>query len=309
MTPRRAVTPIVEPLLAGGRALRRLDRVLAALERQPRGALQIEGFLLLLAIGALDRATGVDLSLILFYLLPVFWSAWLIGRDAGLFMSIAAALVGFASDPAPAAGVHPLIPLWNAVVKAVFFAVAAATLSALRRSLEQERRLARTDPLTGALNRRAFLERLRLEADRSRRRHGPLTVLYLDVDRFKDVNDRWGHAAGDRVLKLTVSTLRGEFRRTDAVARLGGDEFAVLLPDTPPEAASVVIEKMRSRLSGPRGGDPAVTFSLGAVTFLDPPADVETLIHEADRLMYEVKRAGRNNARHETWAPASAAVR
>jgi diguanylate cyclase (GGDEF)-like protein len=225
-------------------------------------------------------------------------------------MALAAAVVEFAVDLKSAhAHPPPVIGLWNAAAKAGFFAVAALLLTALRRSFEQERRLAQIDPLTGVLNRRAFVDRLRLEVDRSRRRKSPLTLIYLDVDHFKDINDRWGHPAGDRILKSAVATLRKDFRRTDAVARLGGDEFAVLLPDTEAPAADTVIRKMRAHLSAPRGDDPGVTFSFGAVTFLRPPDDVELLIQEADRLMYEVKRAGRNNVRHETWnSPVGEAV-
>ncbi|HMU74528.1 MAG TPA: GGDEF domain-containing protein [Elusimicrobiota bacterium] len=310
MTPLRKATPLAEPLISGGRSLRRLDRFLAGLERQSNGALEMEGVGFLLALGALDGGTGPDVSLLLFYLVPVFWYAWFLGRRHGLLMALAAAVVEFTVDLKSAhAHPPPVIGLWNAAAKAGFFAVAALLLTALRRSFEQERRLAQIDPLTGVLNRRAFVDRLRLEVDRSRRRKSPLTLIYLDVDHFKDINDRWGHPAGDRILKSAVATLRKDFRRTDAVARLGGDEFAVLLPDTDAPAADTVIRKMRAHLSAPRGDDPRVTFSFGAVTFLRPPDDVELLIQEADRLMYEVKRAGRNNVRHETWnSPVGEAV-
>jgi diguanylate cyclase (GGDEF)-like protein len=179
----------------------------------------------------------------------------------------------------------------------------AALVAALRRRLDTEGRLARTDPLTGLLNLRAFSERAALELERARRSGRPLTVAYLDVDGFKAVNDRLGHVAGDHLLAGIGAALRSGVRAVDAAARLGGDEFVVLLPETGTEAAAELLARLRTRLEagGARSGG-VVSFSIGAVTFTTPPSDVDALVRRADDLMYAVKADGRNGLRHETVA-------
>ena len=144
-------------------------------------------------------------------------------------------------------------------------------------------------------NSRAFYERARLELARSRRSRQPLTLLHLDLDGFKHVNDRHGHAAGDRVLKEVARTLQATVRGTDLPARLGGDEFAVLLPETAPgpaqQAASKVQDALRDSMNE---ACYAVTCSIGPVLCLDPPADIYELLRRADALMYEAKDTGKD---------------
>jgi diguanylate cyclase (GGDEF)-like protein len=122
----------------------------------------------------------------------------------------------------------------------------------------------------------------------------------VDVDNFKRINDRYGHAGGDRLLRAIARAMREGCRRTDIVARLGGDEFALLLPDTGPDAAAVVVEKVRTALlASARGEGWPATFSVGATTFLEPPSSVDELVSRADELMYAAKRAGKNRALFE----------
>ena len=120
----------------------------------------------------------------------------------------------------------------NSVAHMAAFATIIALLSSLRRSHAAERRLARTDPLTGIANPRSFVEAANAELERQLRFQRPLTVAYLDLDNFKTVNDRFGHRTGDEVLSAVARALRESTRATDHLARLGGDEFAVLMPET-----------------------------------------------------------------------------
>jgi diguanylate cyclase (GGDEF)-like protein len=131
----------------------------------------------------------------------------------------------------------------------------------------------------------------------------------MDVDDFKLINDRLGHSAGDRLLRLVADTIRQNVRGIDVVARLGGDEFAVLMPETDERAAQVVIRRVRRQLlEAARREDWPVTFSAGLVTWIAPPAGVDEMLRAADELMYDAKRHGKNTVRHTTSdRPANAA--
>jgi diguanylate cyclase (GGDEF)-like protein len=146
------------------------------------------------------------------------------------------------------------------------------------------------DGLTGLLNRMALEERAKMELARCRRDGTPLSLIVLDVDHFKELNDTHGHPHGDRVLRRVSEVLGSETRQIDALARLGGDEFAVLLPGASGEDAEFVAKRLREVLAAGNGTD--VTLSIGVSA--GPPADhtFETLWHEADSAMYRSKRAG-----------------
>ncbi len=160
-------------------------------------------------------------------------------------------------------------------------------------------RQARTDPLTGLLNRRAFLEEVMRRVDRLEREGLPGTLIYIDLDNFKNLNDRQGHEVGDEALKMVAMMLRDGVRPTDLVARLGGDEFALWLDGadhmTAAERADAMLRDAPSRLAGFfADGGPALGLSIGIAT---RPAgsdeDLDGLTRRADMAMYDVKRTGR----------------
>jgi diguanylate cyclase (GGDEF)-like protein len=155
--------------------------------------------------------------------------------------------------------------------------------------------LASTDPLTGAANRRSFVERSEAEIARAERYCRPLSLVMLDVDRFKLMNDTYGHAAGDAVLRAIGDTLRANLRATDILGRLGGEEFAILLVETNLPAAALLAEKLRLHLAALviRHGAHELRFT---ASFGVAPlgAGLENALRIADGLMYEAKRAGRN---------------
>ena len=170
----------------------------------------------------------------------------------------------------------------------------------MKRALEAAKRSARTEPLTGISNSRAFSEVVGREIDRAQRYSHSLSFAYIDLDDFKAVNDRFGHSVGDILLQAVAHSIKKDIRETDTVARLGGDEFGILLPETGPKAARHFIERIRDRLTRDvqEHGWP-VTFSIGVVTFLRPPIDVNEAIRIADSLMYSAKNSGKNTIKFE----------
>jgi diguanylate cyclase (GGDEF)-like protein len=163
----------------------------------------------------------------------------------------------------------------------------------LRDALAREEAAARVDFLTGLNNRRAFAELAGHEVERARRYGRPIALAFIDLDRFKDVNDTLGHAGGDQVLGVVGTVIRSRVRATDLSARVGGDEFAVLLPETDPVAAEAALHNLRSRLlEAMRSNSWPVTFSIGLVVYERAPEAVEDLMREADQLMYGAKRNG-----------------
>lgn len=158
----------------------------------------------------------------------------------------------------------------------------------------QLRAQATTDPLTGLANHRTFHERLRYESARSRRSGAPLALVLLDIDRFKSVNDVYGHQAGDEVLRTVAALLAEDARTTDIAARLGGEEFALLLSDTGDDGALAVAERLRIAIAGTRVPGPGrVTASFG-VASLGLDGDPDELVRAADRALYAAKGAGRD---------------
>jgi len=263
----------------------------------------VAGFLLTAFIGIIDFLTGAEISVSVFYVLPVALVTWLTGRRPGLVMAFVCAVVWFWADAATTHGYsHALIPVWNAFIRLAFFVIITWLLAALRRSTEREREFSRVDFLTGAVNSRLFHELAQMEIDRFQRYKHPFTLAYIDLDNFKTVNDRFGHSAGDQVLRAVTSTAGTHLRKTDVFARLGGDEFAVLLPETNEESARVVLSKMRDALlANMRKGDWPVTFSIGALTCSTPPHSIDDLVRMADELMYSVKHAGKNAVKYLSY--------
>jgi diguanylate cyclase (GGDEF)-like protein len=172
---------------------------------------------------------------------------------------------------------------------------AAYTRALLSRANRELRALAITDHLTGAFNRLFFDEMLHKGIELARRSGRPLAILFIDLDRFKTINDDFGHEAGDRALKDTVDGFREELRDSDIVARYGGEEFCVMLPETGMDAACVIAERLRSRreTTAIEGVTRPLTMSLG-VAVLEAGDEVQSLIARADKALYEAKTQGRN---------------
>ena len=159
-------------------------------------------------------------------------------------------------------------------------------------------RQATLDPLTRAANRKHFNQEIESEVSRARRYGRPLSLLLLDLDHFKLVNDTYGHPAGDYVLKHTSSIVKEILRAQDLFARYGGEEFAVVLPETNSDNAYAIAEKVRARIHGTRYEFEAtqikVTVSIGIASLKPGFTGPEDLVSEADKNLYQAKNAGRN---------------
>jgi diguanylate cyclase (GGDEF)-like protein len=290
-----------------------LVRLSAAIDRLPRPVILLLSLLLVAALGFFDAITGADLSFLVFYLIPVGFAAWYGGRRLAVANALVSTLAWVLADAWESTNqFHPLVSAWNVAMKLGFLLFAGLVLTALRHAYDVQRSLARTDPLTGASNRRAFLDATEAEIHRCVRYRHPLTLAYFDVDNFKAVNDRLGHAEGDRVLKAVVDALNATLRETDLLGRMGGDEFAVLLPESATDMALPVIEKCREALrqTAARNSWP-VTFSFGVISGTAQPVSAPDLLCQADGLLYQAKQAGKDCVRSGTLntVPGEAAAR
>ncbi|WP_027179701.1 sensor domain-containing diguanylate cyclase [Maridesulfovibrio bastinii] len=159
-------------------------------------------------------------------------------------------------------------------------------------------RLATTDSLTGLVNRRVFMEKSQAELERAKRYNHPLSMMMLDIDHFKRVNDTYGHDAGDDVLQGLANVVLGVLRQVDCFARIGGEEFAVLLPDTDQDGAVNVAERVREAVEKTsivsRSGELFITISIGVSTLSGNIDDLERMLKTADVALYASKRNGRN---------------
>lgn len=253
-------------------------------------------------ITAIDIAAPVEFSLAIFYLFPVLLFTWCGTSRTGVLSAIAATLCWHLADQ-----IHGNYYIWgmwaadwNVGVHLSFFILTSLLLSGLKHSLRREQEVSRTDFLTGTANSRYFSEMLNYEILRSQRHQYPFTVVYLDLDNFKQVNDQFGHSVGDELLRNVGQTLRHGVRGEDIVARLGGDEFAVLLVQANFDTAAGILHRLHTQLlTAMQGRHWPVTFSIGASTFAAPPLSVNQAIQLSDKLMYEVKSHGKNNLRHE----------
>lgn len=188
-----------------------------------------------------------------------------------------------------------LIPM---VVATPVVATILALMRALDRSRRQAFKLASSDQLTGVLNRRRFLAVAQRALTSARSDHTPVGVLLVDIDNFKEINDTWGHDAGDHVLQCVASVFRDGLRGTDPLARWGGEEFVALLWNSNAQKTAIIAERLCRSVAGHnmswRGQALPVTVSIGASPMRDGDEKIDRVIARADAAMYRAKRAGKN---------------
>jgi diguanylate cyclase (GGDEF)-like protein len=253
------------------------------------------GTALLFVVAVLDRATSNALSLAAFYLFPILLVAWNCGRGWGLVFavgSVAIAFVQTALQESPhVSPIHLYIADANVLLE---YVIAVLLTGALRKLYDQERFNARIDALTGARNRKGFQEALTSEIARHERKGITFCLAYIDCDNFKQVNDNYGHAEGDRLLKAIAEVALETLRRSDTVGRIGGDEFAVILPETGRTEALFVVDKLQHKLRAvTRLLQRRVSFSIGVAVFDKTPGAATAAMEFADRLMYTAKKSSK----------------
>jgi diguanylate cyclase (GGDEF)-like protein len=272
--------------------------------RESRWKIAMETWVMILFITWVVGYTGKLASPLLnLYLLAIITSALTLGKLATLWeMALIAAcylLLGEYSRANEIVSLRALGALAAQLAPMLLVAYVTTMFSAdIRYGLNRAKLLAETDELTGVLNRRGFViavDRLFAQSVRYKR---PLSVLALDVDRFKALNDAHGHDTGDRMLRLIAKCIQDELRHTDVVARYGGEEFVALLPDTPAKGAMDVAERIRVAIAatGTSAGDQAVhtTISIGIATYPQDGTTLDLLMARADHAMYAAKEAGRD---------------
>jgi diguanylate cyclase (GGDEF)-like protein len=251
-------------------------------------------------------------NVVLLALVPVFFAAWFWGRWSGLIAALTAVGVtlslwyyqfGESAAKVLADPSRRVLEVVLFLITGLFTGLAAS----YRKQLAAQRRVshqAQYDVLTGLLNRKSFEETLALMIETARARDTLLAVLFIDLDKFKQVNDVYGHDMGDELLKAVARQLRATVRDGDAVARLGGDEFMIVLNSLrESSSATVVADKIVKALSTPfriRGKELNISASVGISLFPEDGRDVETLVKSADTTMYAVKGSGKNHYKIKT---------
>lgn len=250
------------------------------------------GFSLVLLFGFIDSLIDYRVSFSIFYVLPVVLVTWYAGIKIGILFSILSSAMWFSAAILSHYQHAPLaIVIWNSIVRLGFFII----ISSILHYLKSERENARMDYLTRISNRRHFEEMLANEIQRSNRYNHPLSLVYMDIDNFKAINDNLGHRAGDKVLTAISSVINGNIRSSDTIARLGGDEFAILLVETDEREAGKFIKKLQYELLLAMDSYTfPVTFSFGIAVFYSFTMSIREMMHVADACMYHSKKAGKN---------------
>lgn len=239
-------------------------------------------------VAVLDYVTGVALRLFPLYFVPLSLVAGAYSTRQSLATAFGLAGVWAVLNYDPSAvGIY----LGNITSQLVAFSVVALLVSSHKNRADIQQQLASTDALTGLLNSRAFFSVASREIALQRRKRYPVTMAYLDVDDFKEVNSALGHMGADEVLRDTAQAMRDSLRQTDFIGRVGGDEFAILLPDTAVESSRTTLERLRSAvLSANQSRRMKITVSVGAIVFEEAPSSVNAMLELSDQLMYEVKQ-------------------
>ena len=196
------------------------------------------------------------------------------------------------------------LPVQTAFVAVYAFAILVATIGMVLMATDRLRgeleHLASHDSLTGALSRRALIEACERELERCQRKNHVMSLLMIDLDHFKVINDSHGHLVGDRVLVDFVARVTAVLRRPDRFGRFGGEEFVALLPETSVEDARIVAERIRADIAS-ADAPPWYTVSIGAATSFADDATVDSLLARADDALYQAKAAGRNRVQTAAW--------
>ncbi|HET6371105.1 MAG TPA: sensor domain-containing diguanylate cyclase, partial [Nitrospiria bacterium] len=180
------------------------------------------------------------------------------------------------------------------------YASVAIERSSYYQKTEELRKISITDHLTGLLNRRYFQERLIEEVERSRRHRLPVSLMIIDVDDFKKINDSLGHPAGDEILKILTHSIRSYIRAIDVAARYGGEEFTIILPQTTKQDAAVIAERICKGIERNEAfqerfkGWGLLTVSIGLAAYPDDASNIEEMVRHADEALYSAKSRGKN---------------
>jgi diguanylate cyclase (GGDEF)-like protein len=279
--------------------LKAVASLLTALGRLPAVIMLGLSFLLLLGLGALYYwVIPPNLSLTVLYLLPIAIATWFVSARPGQLLAFLSAALTYGvlyQRNAPLLNVA-----WEAGTVWAIGAIGVELLHSIKMSAEVGKQLSRIDSATGAVNRRFFTELLEAEFHRAERYRFALTVAYIDLDNFKQLNERLGHQSGDELLYRFVEQLSEALRANDVVARLGGDEFALLLPQTNDVQAQQVFTRLQPQMKDALEAETIpIQYSIAVVTFLEMPDMVEDITEQAEALLQSIKTNGKNRLEYQ----------
>ena len=273
-----------------------LPRIHNFFVKRNKSAALYAAVLLVALIGYLDYVTGFELSLSFLYLIPIAIATWYINRTAGYVVTFISVLTFILSSWAAGETYsREIIRYWNGFTRLVIFILIIWLLQEFKRALAHERMLSQTDYLTGIANTREFYHQMHAELERAGRSKRPISLAYIDLDGFKAVNDKWGHQAGDMLLRTVAQSFQSTIRKTDVVGRLGGDEFGILFPNTDRIGAQYIMQRLHDAfLRQMKKLGTGVTLSAGVISSGSTPTSLDEMIQQADALMYRAKVQGKN---------------
>ncbi len=276
-------------------------RYLKYFEKWNNRSIIVISFLLSLLIALIRYFTGHEYAVSIFYLFPIILVSWNVGKRAGIFISFIGALSWLVVDLLMIdAFSKQTIPYINETFRLIVFLIITTIISELKKSIDAQRSLARTDPLTGMFNRRSFFEYADMELSKARRLNYPVSIIFLDLDNFKNVNDVLGHSTGDKLLHSVAETIKKNLRSIDISARFDGDEFCILLSATGSESSLFTAKKLQEKLFClMRENGWPVTSSIGVATYEELPESAGEMVIKADNLMYYAKKNGKNKIEHK----------
>ena len=261
---------------------------------------------MLFLIFAVDFATGSLIGFAGYYMLLVIATVWYVGAGmAYLFSALSVVSMILVVEYAPPYGIFKdfsfFLKCIDITSKGISVFLGCYLGIKFKEEMEILHKMSQTDSLMGTVLSEVFRERVATEMVRSERYARPLTLVYFDIDKFKEINDAYGHGTGGNVLKKTAEVVNSSLRKHDALGRMGGDEFAILLVETGYEEAKRIVERIQEDLlEAMLKFKTAITFSFGVVTYLGKEKiDVNSLEKQADTLMYSVKNTTRNDIRYK----------
>jgi len=245
----------------------------------PKIIVLIVSTIIVIILGLFDYITGYEISFSIFYLIPISIAVVLSNLTIGLFISLLSAVTWFFADIYSGHIYQNIaIPIWNAIMRLGYFVLHSFLLNKFLILYNQVKIDSIKDFLTGAYNSRFFYEILKKERNKSMRTKKPFTLVYIDVDDFKSVNDQFGHLAGDLLLRTISEVVQNNIRPTDVFARMGGDEFILLLSECDFNTSNTIINRIKENILKIKIHNWQVTVSMGAITYNSFTESVDDMI-------------------------------
>lgn len=279
-----------------------MKTLLNTLESRSETAVIILSIFIVIVLAALSILINNIFIVAPAFMIPVLLVSWYGGNKAGLLLSVSIICLLMILKTQLHSGVDDAAFFGLIVSLLASCVIQAILITDFRKVYQVEVKAAAKDPLTGALNIRSFQVEMANEIFRSIRYQHIFSLVYIDIDNFKVVNDTRGHTEGDKLLITVAKTLSQTLRKTDFTARIGGDEFACLLPNTEMSEAKLVYNKanelLRKKMEASKW---QVTFSVGIVAFDVLPDDMQEAMNIADKLMYSIKNTCKDKVAYKIW--------